>query len=95
MAPTTTDVRKNEARSRYELIEDGDVVAIAEYQERGDVVVFPHTVVTPARRGQGLGEQLVQHALEDVRASGRRVLPACWFVAEYLEQHPELADLRA
>ena len=95
MAATTIEVRKNEGRSRYELVEDGEVLAIADYQERGDVVVFPHTVVTPSRRGQGLGEQLVDHALRDVQASGRTVHPTCWFVAEYLEAHPELADRRA
>jgi uncharacterized protein len=91
----TLEVRKNEERSRYELLDGAEVVAVADYQVRDDVLVMPHTVVDPARRGQGLGEQLVRHALDDVRGSGRRVLPACWFVAEFMEQHPEYADLRA
>jgi predicted GNAT family acetyltransferase len=96
MADTATlEVRNNEARSRYELLEEGEVVAIADYQVRDDVVVFPPTGVSPERRGQGLGEQLVQGALDDVRAGGRKVVPACWFVAEFLELHPEYADLRA
>jgi predicted GNAT family acetyltransferase len=96
MADTDTiEVRKDEARSRYELLDEGEVVAVADYQERGDVVVLPHTEVTPARRGQGLGERIVEHALADIRASGRKVLPACWFVAEFMELHPEHGDLRA
>jgi predicted GNAT family acetyltransferase len=88
-------VRKAPERSRYELVDEGTVVAIADYRERGPDVVFPHTVVDPARRGQGLGERLVRAALDDVRAAGRRVVPACWFVADFLDQHPDYADLRA
>ena len=89
------EVRKAPEASRYELVDDGEVVAIADYQEQGSTVVFPHTVVDPSRRGQGLGEQLVQGALDDVAASGRTVVPACWFVADFLDQHPEYAHLRA
>ncbi len=88
-------VRKATERSRYELVEDGDVVGIADYEEDGDVVVFPHTVIDPTRRGQGLGEQLVAGAMADVRTTGRKVVPACWFVAEFLDSHPDFADLRA
>ena len=91
----TLEVRKNEERSRYELLDGGEVLAIADYQVRDDVVVMPHTVVDPAHRGQGLGEQLVQGALDDVRRKGAKVVPMCWFVAEFLEEHPEYADLRA
>jgi predicted GNAT family acetyltransferase len=36
---------------------------------------------------------LVRHALDDLRAQGRRVDPACPFVAHYIRQNPEYADL--
>lgn len=86
-------VRNAEDRSRYELVIDGDVLGIADYQVDGDTVVFPHTVVNPQRRGQGLGALLVQGALDDVRGSGRRVVPACWYVREFVDAHEEYADL--
>ena len=92
MQPT---VRKDEARSRYELVEDDVVIGISDYQVDGDVVVFPHTVIDAARRGQGLGAVLVQGALDDVRPSGRKVVPACWYVAEFLATHPDYAEMRA
>lgn len=88
-------MRNDEARSRYELVRDGQVLGIADYRIEGDEVVFPHTEIDPAHRGQGLGEVLVQGAMDHVRSTGRTVVPRCWFVVEFLELHPEYADLRA
>lgn len=87
------ELRNNEPASRYELLLDGAVAAYAGYEVRGDVVVFPHTVTDPAHRGQGYAAQVVQFALDDVRASGRTIVPACWYVGQFLDVHPEYADL--
>lgn len=88
-------VHKAEDRSRYELVVDGDVVGIADYRADDDHVVMPHTVIDPSRRGEGLGAILVGAALDDVRAAGKRVVPACWFVREFIDEHDEYADLVA
>jgi predicted GNAT family acetyltransferase len=90
-----TQVRHAEDQGRYELVLDGEVVGIADYWDTGGALVFPHTEIDPEHRGKGLGEQLVQGALEDVRSKGRHVVPRCWFVREFLDAHPEFADLRA
>jgi predicted GNAT family acetyltransferase len=82
-------------RSRYELREGDEVVGVAEYVARGDALDVHHTEILPARRGHGLGDVLVSGLLRHVRASGRRVVPTCWFVDGYLRDHPEVADLRA
>ncbi|MBQ1088581.1 N-acetyltransferase [Streptomyces sp. B93] len=37
--------------------------------------------------GQGLVPQLVQQALDDVRASGMRIVPVCPYVAKFLRRH--------
>lgn len=89
-------VRKDEVRSRYELVEDGDaVIGVAEYRVQGDVVVFDHTVIDEDRRAQGLAAVLVQGALDDVRRSGRRVVPVCWYVGQFMDTHSGYADLAA
>lgn len=88
-------VRNRPERSRYEIEVDGTLVGFADYRNDGGRVVFPHTVVDGRRRGQGLGEQLVAAALDDVRARGRTVVPRCWFVREFIEANPEYADLIA
>jgi predicted GNAT family acetyltransferase len=89
------EVRDNPQRSRYELLVDSRLAGVAEYRPVGDVLVFPHTEIAPAMQGRGLGDELVRAALDDVRRTGRKVLPRCWFVSHFLREHPEYADLRA
>jgi predicted GNAT family acetyltransferase len=35
----------------------------------------------------------VRFALDHERAAGHRVVPRCWFVAEFIDEYPEYADL--
>ena len=92
---SATKVRRNDERSRYELLVAGQLVGIADYHEQGDTVVIPHTEIDRSRRGQGLGAILVRHALDDLRRSGRTVVPACWYVAQFIDENPEYRDLVA
>ena len=89
------EVRHNEAQSRYELVDDGRLIGVADYSVRGDTIVFPHTEIDPRQRGRGFGAILVQGALDDVRPSGKRVVPACWYVAQFIDENPEYRDLVA
>jgi len=89
------EVRRNDERSRYELLDDGAVVGVADYRLDGDVVVMPHTEIDGRRRGQGLGAVLVQGALEDLRGRGATIVPRCWYVAEFIDEHPDYRDLLA
>ena len=91
----TTEVRRNDADSRYELLVDGQLAGIADFHLNGEAVVLPHTEIDPSRRGQGLGAILVQGVLDDVRSAGRTVVPSCWYVAQYIDEHPEHRDLLA
>ena len=87
------EVRRNDANHRYELLVDGELVGVADYVLREDTVLMPHTEIVPQLRGRGLGDVLVQGALDDIRSAGRTVIPACWFVAQYIDLHDEYADL--
>lgn len=95
MPEMTSQVRNNHERSRYELVVDGDVVGVADYSLTGNQVVIPHTEIDSARRGQGLGAVLVRGVLDDLREAGRTVVPRCWYVARFIEEHPEYRDLAA
>jgi len=90
-----TEVRNNREKSRYELVVDAEVVGVADYRRQGDTLVFPHTQVKSSLRGRGMGARLLHGALDDVRAEGHRVVPRCWYVAEFIDANPFYRDLLA
>jgi uncharacterized protein len=89
---TVTDVPD---RDRYELRLDGRLIGLAAYRRRPGRVAITHTEVDEACTGRGFGSMLAAAALDDARRRGETVVPLCPFVAEYVERHPEYADLVA
>lgn len=85
-------VQHNPGASRYESVVDGHL-SVCEYELRGEQMVFTHTRVPPELRGRGIAELLVRAALADARAAGRSVVPACSYVAKFIERHKEYQDL--
>jgi uncharacterized protein len=90
-----TSVRHDPERSRYELVVDGVTVGVADYRLRDGTWTFSHTEIAPDRRGNGFGAELVRGALDDVRQAGGKVVPRCWYVAEFIDAHPAYQDLLA
>ncbi|GAA1785985.1 GNAT family N-acetyltransferase [Leucobacter iarius] len=79
-------------RDRFVLTRDGAQIGEAHYSLLGDDAIdFDHTVVDPSLRGTGLAGVLAQRALTDPVTTGRRIEASCWFIAGYLQRHPELA----
>ncbi|UGV29001.1 N-acetyltransferase [Rhodopseudomonas boonkerdii] len=89
---TASAVRDNKGASRFELAVDGSI-AFANYRQTGDRVIITHTETPPALRGRGVASELVKGALGLIRADGHKVVAGCSFVVDYLEQHPEYADI--
>lgn len=89
-----TDVTDNRERQRYELKAEGGL-AFAYYETDGDRLVFTHTIVPQALRGQGIASKLIKAALDDVRARGLKIVPRCPFVTRYIKAHPGERDLVA
>ena len=86
-------VEPNPDQSRYELRVDGEVVGHAEYLPAGDSVIVAHTEIADGHEGEGLGSALVRGTLDQIRASGKTVIPTCEFTAAYISRHPEYVDL--
>ncbi|MCW2603589.1 MAG: family N-acetyltransferase [Pseudonocardiales bacterium] len=94
LSPADRQFRKDPERQRYTLHVGDVLVSEAEYRILGDAIAFPHTVTAPEHRGNGYADLLVSFAMDDVETTTTaRVLPQCWFVADWFEQHPERADL--
>jgi predicted GNAT family acetyltransferase len=89
---TTAGVRDNKSQHRFELDVEG-AVAFANYRLASGSVIITHTETPPALRGRGIASKLVQGALEIIRADGLKVVAGCGFVIDYLQKHPEFADL--
>lgn len=85
-------VRHNAAAQRYEVEVDGRM-SVAEYDFVDRRQVFTHTFVPEELRGRGLAEALVKTALDDALGAGRKVVPACSYVAKYIQRHPEYQTL--
>jgi predicted GNAT family acetyltransferase len=89
-----TEVVQDAAMNRFELLVDGVQAGIADYLMRDDRIVFVHTEIDPAYRGQGLGDEIARGALNLVRAeSDLRVELRCPFLSKWVAEHPEYEDL--
>ncbi len=79
---------------RYTLHVDGQLVAVADYVINGESISFNHTYTQPNQRGHGYAGEVVAYAVDDVEAnSGRRIVPMCWYVGKWFDEHPERAGL--
>jgi predicted GNAT family acetyltransferase len=85
-------VTHNPAASRYEAVVEGHL-SVCEYELVDGKMIFTHTVVPPELRGRGIAEKLVRAALADARAAGRKVVPACSYVAVFIQRNKEYQDL--
>jgi len=86
------EVVHNPERRRYEL-HDAGVIGFTRYRLAEDKVVFIHTEVDEAYSGQGLASKLARFALDDVRSSGRRIVPLCPYIASWLRKHHDFDDI--
>ncbi|OWW21490.1 GNAT family N-acetyltransferase [Noviherbaspirillum denitrificans] len=85
-------LRNNSDQHRYELIDNDEVVGIAEYRLDGDDIVFTHTEVGKGHDGKGYGSRLAKLALDDAVAAGHKIVARCEFIAGYIGRHPEFAE---
>lgn len=88
-------IRFDDQQRRWELLDGDQVVGVADRVDHADVVVLPHVEVDPSRRGHGLAADLVTYVLGELRGEGKRIVPRCPYVAGFIRQHPEYADMVA
>jgi predicted GNAT family acetyltransferase len=80
----------NHDEERYELWLDERLAGEIRYTRDDDgKLVLVHTEIDRSLEGQGLGNVLVQGALDDLRERGIEYRVVCPFVAAYLRRHPQ------
>lgn len=82
-------------QNRYEVTSAGTLAGFLTYRAGAGRLDLVHTEILPEYEGQGLAAQLVARALDDVRPSGRRIVPSCSYVAKFVQRHPQYEDLVA
>ena len=90
-----TNVRDNADAKQFEIVVDGKVAGVVQYERSGDVLDLVHTEIDDAYEGQGLGGKLARGALDLVRAAGGKVVPSCPFIKGWIDKHEDYQDLLA
>lgn len=95
--PATPDdipVTHNEPEMRFEALVQGQL-AVCEYQRQGERMIFTHTYVPTELRGRGVAQKLVRVALDHAKKHQLKVVPACSYVAVFIERQKEYQPLLA
>jgi predicted GNAT family acetyltransferase len=92
MARTVTN---HPDRDRYVIETESGPVGFAEYRIQDDTIEFTHTLIDEDKREKGMASDLVQAALDDVRANTQlRVVAVCPYVSHWLSTHPAYQALQ-
>ncbi len=87
------EVLNDTEHSKYEAWLNQNAVAELTYQFAGNRIVLMHAEVDPSFQKHKIATELVEWALNDVRASGRKATIICPVVRGFIDKHPEFEDV--
>lgn len=90
---TGAEATVSAAEGKYTVAVDGATVGLTAVADRDEHRVFHHTEVDEQFGGRGLATIVIGEALKATRADGKRVMPVCPTVADFVNKHPEFADI--
>jgi predicted GNAT family acetyltransferase len=93
MSEASVELEESGSKGRYVFRADGAEAEMTFSKAGEHMVIIDHTAVPDAFRGQGIGLKLVNRAVEDARAAGKKIIPLCPFAAAQFRRHPEWADV--
>ena len=87
------EFQKSEGRI-FAQDETGKLVAEITFPTVAEGVAdIDHTFVDESLRGQGVAGELMQRAVDSLRASGRKAVATCSYARKWFDQHPEQKDV--
>ncbi|PSH54430.1 GNAT family N-acetyltransferase [Phyllobacterium brassicacearum] len=84
---------ETEKGGRYVAVVSGHEAEMTFSRASPHLIIVDHTAVPDALRGQGVGQALALHAVEDARAGGWKIIPLCPFMRAQSLRHEEWADV--
>lgn len=81
-------------RGAFLIERDGERLAELTYRlESSGCATLDHTYVSPALRGEGVGMQLVEAAVDWARQRGMKLMPVCSYARAAFEREQRFADV--
>ncbi|MBX9457727.1 MAG: N-acetyltransferase [Rhizobium sp.] len=78
---------------RYVVGAEGQQAIMTFSRASPRLIIIDHTEVPDIYRGQGVGARLAEHAVDEARNGGWKIIPLCPFFKSQVERHPEWADV--
>jgi predicted GNAT family acetyltransferase len=82
----------NEDEKQFEL-HIGSQFATLEFYREGEKIYLVHTETPEALQGKGVAAELVKQTFQCAKDNGFIVVPACSYVADYVNKHPEWRNI--
>ena len=95
MSDEQPQFRHVEDDNRFVAEIGGERVGLIDYRPDGEVYDITHTETDPRRQGQGIAGAMTRFALDTVRSRGLTVRASCPYTANWIQRHPDYADLLA
>lgn len=94
MADDSIRHEEGDSKGRYSYQAGDGPAAELTYSKAGEhLIIIDHTGVPDAYRGEGVGLLLVERAVADARAAGKKILPLCPFAAAQFRRHSDWSDV--
>lgn len=90
----TIEIVHEPSAQRFVAMVEGQECVI-DYRLAGNTMTITHTGVPVSLGGRGIAGQLAKFALDEAKQQGWKVIPACSYVASWIEKHPEYQGLLA
>lgn len=78
---------------RYVATVDGHEAELTYSRTSTTLIIVDHTGVPDELRGRGVGQALAQHAVEDARRGGWKIIPLCPFFKAQAARHSDWRDV--
>ncbi len=80
--------------SRYAMYEGTQLLGVVDYAENDSEIALTRSFTLPPFRGKGYAAELMEFVASDLADnSSLRVVPSCWYAAQWFERNPDRAGL--